>query len=187
MCVYDVNGDGLPDVVTSLEAHGFGLAWYEQKKDKSGNITFVQHMIMNDFSTQNAGGVTFSEMHGMACADMDADGIPDIVVGKRYWAHLDSYGDADPYGGAVLYVYHTVRDPKAPGGAKFVPELIHNRSGVGSTVTVADLKGDGAMDIITSTNKGTYIFWGKPHKKPVQANSSAQATKSAAASGGSAK
>lgn len=168
MCVYDVNGDGLPDVVTSLRAHGFGLAWYEQKRDKSGNITFTQHMIMDDFSTKNPGNVTFSELHGLACADMDGDGIPDIVTGKRYWSHLDSYTDPDAYGPAVLYVFHTIRDPKAPGGARFEPELIHNRSGVGSTVTVADLKGNGAMDIITSTNKGTFIFWGKPHKKAAQ-------------------
>ena len=165
MCVYDVNGDGLPDVVTSLRAHGFGLAWYEQKRDNAGNITFTQHMIMDDFATKNPGNVTFSELHGLACADMDGDGIPDIVTGKRYWSHLDSYTDPDPYGPAVLYVFHTVRDAKAPGGVRFEPELIHNRSGVGSTVTVADLKGDGAMDIVTSTNKGTYIFWGKPHAK----------------------
>jgi hypothetical protein len=180
MCVYDVNGDGLPDVVTSLAAHGFGLAWYQQKKDKSGNITFEQHMIMDSFSTKNAGNVTFSELHGMACADMDGDGIPDIVVGKRYWSHLDSYTDPDPYGAAVLYIYHTIRDPKAPGGVRFEPELIHNRSGVGSTVTVADLKGDGAMDIITSTNKGTYIFWGKPHKKAAPVAKSAASSASAA-------
>ena len=37
MCVYDVNGDGLNDVVTSLQAHGFGLAWFEQKRDAAGN------------------------------------------------------------------------------------------------------------------------------------------------------
>ncbi len=45
MYVYDVNGDGLPDIVTSLEAHGYGLAWFEQKRDKQGEITFEQHMI----------------------------------------------------------------------------------------------------------------------------------------------
>ena len=39
MYVYDVNGDGLPDVITSLSAHGFGLAWYEQVRE-NGNITF---------------------------------------------------------------------------------------------------------------------------------------------------
>jgi Domain of Unknown Function (DUF1080)/FG-GAP-like repeat len=34
--VYDVNGDGLPDVITSMNAHGPGLAWYEQKRDGQG-------------------------------------------------------------------------------------------------------------------------------------------------------
>ena len=34
MAVYDVNGDGLNDIVTSLEAHGFGLAWFEQEKSQ---------------------------------------------------------------------------------------------------------------------------------------------------------
>ena len=33
MCVYDVNGDGLNDVVTALDAHSWGLAWFEQKRD----------------------------------------------------------------------------------------------------------------------------------------------------------
>ena len=30
MYVYDVNGDGKNDVITSLAAHEYGLAWYEQ-------------------------------------------------------------------------------------------------------------------------------------------------------------
>jgi hypothetical protein len=165
MCIYDVNGDGLNDVVTSLGAHGWGLAWYEQKRDKSGAITFVEHMIMDDYSTTNAGGVTFSELHGMTAADIDGDGIPDIVVGKRVFSHQESYTDPDPYGPGVLYWYRTVRNPKAPGGAEFKPELIHNRSGVGSTVLAVDLNKDGAMDIVTSTNRGTFIFWGKPAPK----------------------
>ncbi|MDB5115548.1 MAG: repeat protein [Mucilaginibacter sp.] len=167
MAVYDVNGDGLNDVVTSLNAHGFGLGWFEQKRDKSGNITFVKHMIMDDFSSKdkNAGGVTFSELHGTNFADVNGDGIPDFIAGKRYWSHLDSYFDPYPYCPAVLYAYITVRDKKAPGGARFVPELIHNRSGAGSDVTVADLNKDGAVDIITSTDRGTYIFWNTTKSK----------------------
>jgi hypothetical protein len=39
--------------------------------------------------------------------------------------------DPDSYGAPVLYWYKTVRNPNAPGGAEFVPELIHNRSGAG--------------------------------------------------------
>ena len=38
MHVYDVNGDGLNDVITALPAHGFGLAWYEQVKKALTNV-----------------------------------------------------------------------------------------------------------------------------------------------------
>jgi len=65
------------------------------------------------------------------------------------------------------------RNPKAPGGAEFVPELIHNRSGVGSHLTAVDLNRDGRPEIITSTKRGTFIFWNnwnaagkRPERKP---------------------
>jgi Domain of Unknown Function (DUF1080)/FG-GAP-like repeat len=162
MSVYDVNGDGLADVVTSIEAHGWGVSWFEQKRDKDGTISFVEHPIMGDLASKSAGGVVFSQPHASTIADIDGDGIPDLIVGKRFWSHEESYADPDPYGPAVLYWYRTVRNPKAPGGAEFVPELIHNRSGVGSHFQVVDLNHDGAMDIITSGDRGTFIFWGKP-------------------------
>ncbi len=161
MAVYDVNGDDRNDVVTALNAHGWGLAWYENTIGTDGKISFVQHMIMDDFSTKNAGGVTFSQLHGTTAADVDGDGILDFIVGKRYWSHNDDYYDPDPYGDAVLYWYRTVRNPSAPGGAEFVPELIHNRSGAGSDVLAVDLNGDGRMDITTATKYGTFIFWGQ--------------------------
>ncbi|HZY72528.1 MAG TPA: FG-GAP-like repeat-containing protein [Edaphobacter sp.] len=162
--VYDVNGDGLNDVVTTLQAHGWGLAWFEQKRSATGEISFIKHMVMGRTRAESAGGVVFTEPHGTAIADMDGDGIPDFIVGKRYWSHLDDYYDPDPYGAPVLYWYKTVRDPKAPGGARMVPELIHNWSGAGSDVLVTDLNGDGIKDVVTSTRSGTYIFWGKPRK-----------------------
>ncbi len=161
LCVYDVNGDTLNDVVTGLNAHGFGLAWFEQKRDTDGRISFERHMIIDDYSTKNAGNVTLSEMHASLAADIDGDGVTDYVTGKRYFSHLESYTDPDPYGTPALYWFRTVRNRKAPGGAEFVPELIHNRSGVGSQFSAADLNKDGAMDIVTSSVRGTFIFWGR--------------------------
>jgi len=158
--VYDVNGDGAPDIVTSLAAHGFGLAWYEQKKGAGGaESTWIEHIVMDDFASKNPGDVTFTELHALTVADIDGDGIKDIITGKRHWAHEESYTDPDPMGPAVLYWFRTIRDPKAPGGARFEPDLIHNRSGVGSMVQAADLNKDGAPDIMVATNTGGWIFW----------------------------
>jgi hypothetical protein len=131
MGVFDVNGDGLNDIVTSLEAHGWGVGWYEQKRDKNGAISFTEHIIMDDLTATNPGHVAFSQSHATAFADIDGDGIPDLTVGKRVFSHLESYSDPDAYGPDVLYWFRIVRNPKAPGGAEFKPELIHNCSGVG--------------------------------------------------------
>jgi hypothetical protein len=170
MAVYDVNGDGLNDVVANLSAHGFGLAWFEQKRDAAGNISFVRHMISDDYSKKGVGGVTFSQGHGATFADIDNDGVTDFVIGKRQWTHLDNLADPDAYGPPVLYWYRTVRNKNAPGGAEFVPELIHNRSGAGSQITAIDLNKDGAVDLIVATNRGTFIFWNTPGYKETPAD-----------------
>jgi hypothetical protein len=166
MGVYDVNGDGLTDVVASLSVHGWGLAWFEQKKEASGAITFERHDIAGDYSTKNAGGVVFSEAHAARFVDMTGDRIPDFVVGKRYWSHLESYNGPDPYGPAVIYIYKTTRKPGVPGGAEFVPELVHNKSGVGSQFEVSDLNKDGRPDIAVATAYGTHVFLTKPAAAP---------------------
>ena len=161
MGVYDVNGDRLADVVASLSVHNWGLAWFEQRRTADGGITFARHDIAGDYSTKNAGGVAFSEAHAARFVDMSGDKIPDFIVGKRYWSHLENYNGPDPYGAAVVYIYRTVRNSRAPGGAEFVPELVHNRSGVGSAFEVMDLNSDGRPDIAVATAFGTHVFLSK--------------------------
>ena len=57
-----------------------------------------------------------------------------------------------------------MRNKNAPGGAEFVPELVHNRSGAGSQVLAVDLNKDGAVDLVTSTTQGAYVFFGARKK-----------------------
>ena len=136
-------------------------------------------MINDDYSQKSVGNVTFSQGHASTFADIDQDGIMDYIVGKRYFTHLDNLNDPDAYGPAVIYWYRTVRNKNAPGGAQFVPELIHNRSGAGSQITATDLNKDGAVDLITSTNRGTFIFWNTPGKKTTSVGKNISAAKSA--------
>lgn len=153
---YDVNGDGLNDIVTSLEAHGFGLAWFEQKRDAAGNISFTQHTIMDDFDNKKD-GVVFAALHAVTLADVDGDGLKDIVTGKRWWAHFgENPNDPDAFGDPVIYWFKLTRDQN--GGVNFTPHLINNNSGVGTDMITADLNNDGLPDILTSTRRGTNIF-----------------------------
>jgi len=137
-----------------------GLAWFEQKRDADGNISFVRHMITDDLTTkaENAGRVAFSEPHGITFADVNCDGIPDLIVGKRYLSHINTYLDPDPWGQPVLYVFKVVRDPKAPGGARFVPELIDNASGAGSDIVATDLNHDGASTSSRHALRDVYLL-----------------------------
>lgn len=156
---YDFNGDGLNDVLTTLNPHLYGLAWYEQVRE-NGQISFKQHIIQNKEPADNKYGVRFSQMHAIALVDMDGDGIKDIVTGKRFWAHGPT-GDVEPDAPAVLYWFKTVRHPDKT--VDFIPYQIDNDSGVGTQVVVADINGDGLPDVIVGNKKGVFVFLQQAH------------------------
>jgi len=162
MYAYDVNGDGLPDVITCLNPHGFGLAWYEQlpEKDAQGEIQFKQHLILNPDATPNKYGVEFSQPHSVALVDMDGDGLKDVVTGKRFWAHGKNGPDPQSNEPAVLYWFKLVRGPNH--SAEFVPHLIDTNSGVGTEVVAGDVNGDHRPDIVVGNKKGTFVFLQEP-------------------------
>ncbi|MCA9055360.1 MAG: FG-GAP repeat protein, partial [Planctomycetaceae bacterium] len=68
MYVYDVDGDGDNDVITSEAAHDYGLSWYEQTRD-GDDTTFKQHVIMGTHPAENRYGVLFTELHSVNLAD----------------------------------------------------------------------------------------------------------------------
>jgi hypothetical protein len=158
---YDVDGDGDTDVVTSLQAHGWGLAWFEQKPGAE-NHGFKPHMLVGTKSEKDKYGIEgFSQIHALTVHDMDGDGLKDVVTGKTHWAHPDlpSTGDPDVKGKPVVYVFLLRRKP-GPNGAPvtFQPVLVDDDSGLGRHFSVGDVTGDGRPDIVSANRLGLFLF-----------------------------
>ena len=152
MYTYDVDGDGDADVITSLIAHGYGLAWFEHRKGSTG-IEWKQHTIINSKPADSPFGVKFSQLHAIDLADIDGDGLLDIITGKRFWAHGPK-GDQEPGAPAVLYWFGLTR--KA-GKVEYIPHQIDDNSGVGTQVAAGDVNGDGLLDIVVGNKKGAFV------------------------------
>ncbi len=140
----DLTGDGRAELIWG-KAHDYGLFWWEQGQPKSdGTTTWTEHVIDK----------SWSQIHCMVWTDIDGDGQPDVVTGKRMRGH----GDKDPGSadGECLYYYtwngatrqftrHTI---SAPGTGP----------GTGMQIRVADMTGDGRPDIVVSGKTGTWLL-----------------------------
>ncbi len=153
MYAHDVDGDGDQDVITALAAHGYGVAWYEQISN-AGKVDFRQHIIVGSKPNESEFGVVFSQPHALAIADIDGDGLVDIVTGKRPWAH-GPHGDVEPMAAPVIYWFRCRRD--AQGVTQFEPHLVSDDSGVGVDVVIDDVNGDGLIDIVSSNKRGVFV------------------------------
>jgi hypothetical protein len=159
MVVYDIDGDGDNDVITS-SAHNYGIWWFEQLPGEK----FEKHEICK----------TFSQTHAIRLADLNRDGIMDFVTGKRYFAHNGK--DPGAFEPALLVWFEIQRSEK--GNARFVQHTIDDDSGIGTQFEVADINGDGRMDVVTANKKGVHLFLqGGMGFQPMQHRQDADATR----------
>jgi hypothetical protein len=107
---------------------------------------------MTDRVETSPTGLAVSQLHAIDIADINRDGIPDIVTGKRWWAH--NGGDAGENEPALLLWFETAR---TPSGLRFVPHVIDRNSGVGTEVMVHDLNRDGRGDIVVGNKRGVFV------------------------------
>jgi hypothetical protein len=143
MITYDFDSDGDADVVSS-SAHEYGVWWYEQKFDANKNSYFVTHTIDS----------TFSESHSLVLEDVNRDGLPDLITGKRFFSHQGrGPGGLEP---AVLYWFELLKDGKQR--PVWVKHLIDDNSGVGIQFVTDDMNRDGMLDIIIGNKNGVYLF-----------------------------
>jgi hypothetical protein len=158
--VTDVNGDGLNDIIMGSD-HGYGLAWFEQKKMENGKRTFVKHWIETDYPT----------FHTMALADLDGDGKPELITGKQLLAHNGAdMGAFEPV--SIFYykfnkghferhvISHSYLTPYFGKDSDKTPPPV-DVVGLGMRFQVADMDGDGRPDIVIPCKTGLYIFFNK--------------------------
>lgn len=161
MLVYDVDGDGLNDVITAWHCHQYGLVWQKQVRDEQGKIAWKQNDILSSKPDVKSDALRISQLHAFELVDMNNDGIKDFLTGKRFWAHGPK-GDVEPDAPAVVYWFELRRD--AQKGVQFVPHKIDDDSGVGTQVASANLNGDAIPDVIVGNKKGSFIFLSQPGK-----------------------
>ena len=143
MITFDCDHDGDADVVSS-SAHDYGLWWHEQVFDQDKNSLFITHTIDS----------SISETHSLVLEDINRDGLPDLVTGKRFFAHQGKGpGGMEP---AVLVWYELLKD--GHNRPVWIKHLIDDTSGVGIQFVVEDVNADGLPDIVIGNKNGVFYF-----------------------------
>ncbi|QDT06557.1 FG-GAP repeat protein [Rubripirellula lacrimiformis] len=142
MLVVDLDKDGDGDLIFG-NGHDFGLFWWQNDGiDSDGKISWTEHEIDR----------TYSQPHSLAWTDITGDGSPDLITGKRYFAHNGN----DPGGMEMPCLYFYQWDAKEKEFTRHTIEEGH--VGTGLQIVAEDLNGDAKTDIAVAGKSGTYLL-----------------------------
>lgn len=145
--VVDLNTDGRNDIVWA-DGHSYGLYWHEQLEPQpDGTTTWRQHLIDKGFS----------QGHALAWEDVDNDGAPELITGKRYYAHSGRDSGANDDITVQFYDWNQKTRTWAKHLISTAPA--GEGPGIGLQIRVHDLDDNGWKDIVVPGKSGTHIIW----------------------------
>jgi FG-GAP-like repeat/FG-GAP repeat len=138
--IADVNADGLPDIVISNEGQGYdGIG-------APGAVVLLQNTAPGA-ATSFAAPVTFTSDSAVsiAVADLNGDGMPDIVIASGY-----------QNANAVEVLLNTT--PKGSANLSFGTATTYTGLGNPASVAIGDLNHDGLPDIASADGTGAVMY-----------------------------
>ncbi len=137
--IYDWNKDGKPDIIATMANTTGDASVFVMLNNGAAQPTFNTRIPL----LPTSGKLGFSaKIPGIAVGDVNGDGYPDLVIGSP---------DTN-----ILRYYPGVVGPTGVAGFGAVQSLVGTGStafgGAANSVMMADLSGDGALDLIVATD-----------------------------------